>query len=355
MADDLLRPLGANVPSPKVQKARASVATTSTQVTTLQQTRSTAEAGAVIRDSDDEGRRGVSAAKVALPEFQPVDEDLAKAIKRIGRAVSDLLKRLDRLEDRVERAAARFEADLSRDIRRGNFEDRTPDRAVSKLLNHLERIEGRAERASQRFYEDLSRAIGRQDKGGLDRAGISVEVSQSLTLSVERLELDLQGDDGEISVSYQRVAFSISTSVGLAVTAPGQAAEDADGRPADIAAADSGLFLAQGLPEAITRQGALQQLAGNDGGSANDNDDGEADDVATATPLDPASAPGFSALLLLQEFEFSSSFEFQRLVLNAGTRFGPTLQGNPLAVQSASSETGGTHGTDEASGVKLNI
>lgn len=353
MADDLLRPLGANIPSPKTPKASASVASPTTQATTLQETGSTVEPGAVIKDGDEEERRGVAAAKVALPAFQPVDEDLAQAIKRIGRAVSRLLQRLDRLEDRVERAAARFEADLSRDIRRGNFEDRTPDRAVSKLLARLDRIEGRAERISERFYQDLSRAIGRQDKGGLDQAGISVEVSQSLTLSVERLELNLQGEDGEISVSYQRIAFSISTSVGLALAVPGQAAQDAEGRPADIAAADSGLFLAPDLPEAITRQGALQPPADEDGSAANDN--GEAEDARSALPADPANAPGFSALLLLQAFNVSSGFEVQSLVLNAGTRFGPTLQGNPLAVQPAGAEAGGAGGSGQDSGLKLNI
>lgn len=353
MADDLLRPLGANIPSLKTLKAGTGVASPTTQATTLQETRSTVETGAAIKDGDDEERRDVAAAKVALPAFQPVDEDLAQAIKRIGRAVERLLKRLDRLEDRVERAAARFEADLSRDIRRGNFEDRTPDRAVSRLLARLDRIEGRAERISERFYQDLSRAIGRQDKGGLDQAGISVEVSQSLTLSVERLELNLQGEDGEISVSYQRIAFSISTSVGLAVALPGQAANDAEGRPADIASADSGLFLAPDLPEAITRQGVLRPPAGEDGGAANDNS--EAEETTATLPADPANAPGFSALLLLQEFNVSSGFEVQSLVLNAGARFGPTLQGNPLAVQPSGAEDGGTRGADPASGLKLNI
>ena len=58
MADDLLRPLGANVPSAKVLKAREAAVTTTTQTTSLQETRLAEGPGAVIRDGgDDEGRR----------------------------------------------------------------------------------------------------------------------------------------------------------------------------------------------------------------------------------------------------------------------------------------------------------
>ena len=357
MADDLLRPLGANVPSAKVLKAREAVVTTTTQTTSLQETRLAEGPGAVIKDGGDDEGRGVAATRIALPEFQPLEEDIERAIKKIGRSVNRLLRRLERLEDRLERITDRFEADLSRDIRRGYFEDRTPDRAVSRFLDRLERVEGRAERITQRFYENLSRAIGRQDADGLDQAGISVEVSQSLVLSVERLEINLRDDGRDVSISYQRIAFSISSSVGLTLARPGEAATDAAGAPADVAAADQGLFVAPSAVQSPEQQEVLAQLTGAGGEAANDNeriDDDDGEDGQAGLPAETA-ARGYSALLLLQQFSFSSSTRIESLVLGSATRLGPTLQGNPLALQSPSTEASSGEAQDRTPGVKLNI
>lgn len=361
MADDLLRPLGANVPSAKVLKAREALVTTTTQTTNLQETRLAEGPGAVNKDGGDDEGRGVAATRVALPEFQPLEADIERAIKKIGRSVNRLLQRLDRLEDRLERITDRFEADLSRDIRRGFFEDRTPDRAVSRFLDRLERVEGRAERITQRFYADLSRAIGRQDADGLDQAGISVEVSQSLVLSVERLEINVRDDGRDVSISYQRIAFSISSSVGLTLARPGETATDATGAPADVASADQGLFVAQSAGEDTAQQEALAQLTSAGGEAANDNeradgDDGdEGEDGPAALPAEAASARGYSALLLLQQFSFSSSTRIESLVLGSATRLGPTLQGNPLALPSSSTPASSAEAQDRTPGVKLNI
>ncbi len=356
MADDLLRPLGANVPSAKVLKAReAVVTTTTTQTANLQETRLAEGAGAITKDGDDEEGRGVAATRVALLEFQPLEEDIERAIKKIGRSVKRLLRRLDRLEDRIERITDRFEADLSRDIRRGYFEDRTPERAVSRFLNRLERIEGRAGRITQRFYEDLSRAIGRRDTDGLDQAGIGVEVSQSLVLSVERLEINLRDDGRDVSISYQSIAFSIGSSVGLALARPGEPATDAAGTPADLAASDQGLFVAQSAIQSPDQQKALARLTGAGGEPANDNKPDGGNDGQAAPPADTDAAQGYSALLLLQQFSFSSRTQIESLVLNSATRLGPTLQGNPLALQSASSQEQASGAVGQATSVKLNI
>lgn len=358
MADDLLRPLGANVPSAKVLKAREAVVTTTTQTTSLQETRLAEGPGAVIRDGGDDEGRGVAATRIALPEFQPLEEDIERAIKKIGRSVNRLLQRLERLEDRIERITDRFEADLSRDIRRGYFEDRTPGRAVSRFLDRLERVEGRAERITQRFYEDLSRAIGRQDADGLDQAGISVEVSQSLVLSVERLEINVRDDGRDVSISYQRIAFSISSSVGLTLARPGEPATNAAGAAADVAASDQGLFVAPSAAEGPDQQETLARLSGAGGEPANDNERGEGEDgeESQATPqAEAGAARGYSALLLLQQFSFSSSTRIESLVLGSGVRLGPTLQGNPLALQSPSGQDSLAKAESQATGVKLNI
>ena len=72
--------------------------------------------------------------------------------------------------------------------------------------------------------------------------------SVSVVLAIEELDITLATDESTVSVSYKSVSVSVEHTVGVAVGRWGgdPPAVDAKGAPADLAAADSGLFFGPG-------------------------------------------------------------------------------------------------------------
>ncbi len=225
-------------------------------------------------------------------EAEDFSRGVDRASRRIGRALERLIGRIERLQDRAEAIGERLSERVRKDIEAGRFDDRTPFRLASKLLREAGRIEQAAERLTDRLGDAFAGAAGETGEGAL-----TIDFSQSISLSVQQVQVEIQDGDESISVSYQKIVFESTTTLGISFAQETPEAADPDDPAGDslsTVALEEGIFVNAETGQAEAPAGAAAAEEGD-----------------PAVPALPDAQPGLTAgqgaLLLIQQISFESS------------------------------------------------
>ncbi len=180
--------------------------------------------------------------------------DLDRAIHHIGRSAFKMLKLFDKFEHEAAKLADNLTEKLAHDIAKGDFDDFTPDKIIGKFLDKLSDIQEQALRIDEGLLHHL------HESGAGAGAGLatSFSFSQSISLTVEGLQMTADGETGETSVSYTRIAFSVSTSFSMSLLAgPGRSVLDSSGASVPAEDAEPGIYVDPGAEDASGISDAL--------------------------------------------------------------------------------------------------
>lgn len=319
MADTSIPPTAAGLPlAGLLDRSRSGLVDGAMQVAPAQPR--LGEAASVIADLSVDPEAGETAANAGAAvqggEARAFAHGLDRGARQIAKTIEQFLLRIEHLQDQAERVGQQLFRDLTRDIASGNFDDRTPDRAASRLLSRFEHFGDKIADFGGNLTDKLGRILERDILAGeSQQALVAVSVFQSITLSIESLELTLQDGGGTIQVSYRKISLSITTTVGIAIARTTPQVLDLGGNLIDTNAAGNGIFVDAGVPDA---QDLLVQLRSEYPGQEQDN----ADPAPTA----------LNALLLFSQISTSESYSITRILLDVATRAAaPGDDGGPIA------------------------
>ena len=248
MADEPLSPVGGKVPlpvsSPKDSATpippasptsdQAPLAVGPSAVVTLSNT-------ALEAAGDDDN--AIAGGRQALKDAASLIKDLAKAVRKLHKAVFRFMHHLEKLQQHAQKIADKFFDRVSRDIGAGRFEDYTQGQAISTLIDQFGAAGRGEEDEDGRSLDDLSRDIG---AGKLldetQASALTISYSQSITFSVKSLEFTYQDGDQSISLSYQSISFSVTTTIGAVFAQSDPQVIDTEGNSVDTATLNNGVF-----------------------------------------------------------------------------------------------------------------
>ncbi len=258
-------------------------------------------AAAFLGPSGDESKTG-DAVGLRLDDGLDLARELSQATRRLGKAVSKLVRQLGRLQDEADRLADKLTRDLDKDIGQGRFEDRSPGNLVSKLIKGLQQFREANEASGPRLFDnlyDFLKATGAIADVDGTKGSFSFSSSQTVSLSVESLNVNVD-DDGGLSVSYQKIAFSVTRTVSASVSGDLSEFLGRNGEPTPAADAPTGLYLD---PAIEPTRPLLDAIA----------DDGEAE---------AEEAEDDRSILLLRSYQRSQSFQVASILLDIATGVG---------------------------------
>jgi hypothetical protein len=294
---------------------------------------------AALQAAGEEGREVGDAGRL-LDDARQLFDDLAKAVRKISRAVSRLMRDLGRLEHEADRIGDRLFNELSRDITHGRFDDGSQDKAISRALDRFGHLAERAEHVGENFLEHILRDI---TTGALadeaQTAALAVSYSQSITVSVQSLEILVQDGDDTVLVNYQSISLSVTTTVGIALAQTDPQVLDVQGNPVDTATIDSGLFFDSSIESVAELVARLRQAGAPQQDTAAPPIAGGLLDLALPTAEgEPVAAPdagaaaALEALILIREVSYSASLGITRILLDAAS---PVADRGPADVAEA--------------------
>ena len=337
MADEPLSPVGGKVPlpvsSPKDSATpippasptsdQAPLAVGPSAVVTLSNT-------ALEAAGDDDN--AIAGGRQALKDAASLIKDLAKAVRKLHKAVFRFMHHLEKLQQHAQKIADKFFDRVSRDIGAGRFEDYTQGQAISTLIDQFGAVGRGDEDEGERSLNDLSRDIGAgQLLDETQASALTISYSQSITFSVKSLEFTYQDGDQSISLSYQSISFSVTTTIGAVFAQSDPQVIDTEGNSVDTATLNNGVFFDTKL-ESVAE--IVARLRG--GGEEHDTDDlgdelkglkalikalarfrkGQADRSLFGAP---------NTLLLIREVTFTQTVTgigITRILLDAATQVG---------------------------------
>ncbi len=283
MADQPLSPVGGKAPLP-VSSPTDSAQPSSPAPQTGEQTPLGSGPSAVVTLSDTaieaagDDDNAIVGGQQALEDAASLIKDLAKAVRKLHKAVFRLMHHLEKLQHHAQKIADKFFDNISRDIGAGRFEDYTHGQAISTLIDQFGTAGQGEEEGDEgvRSLDDLSRAIGAGDL--LDEtqtSALAITYSQSITLSVKSLEFTYQDGDQNISLSYQSISFSVTTTIGAVFAQSDPQVVDTEGNTVDTATQNNGVFFDAKL-ESVADIVARLRLRGGD---EEDGTDGPGDEL----------------------------------------------------------------------------
>ncbi len=250
MADEPLSPVGGKVPVP-VSSPKDPAKPVPPASPTGEQAPLGVGPSAVVTLSDSaleaagDDDTAISGGQQALEDAASLIKDLAKAVRKLHKAVFRFMHHLEKLQEHAQKIADKFFHKVSEDIIGGRFEDYTHGQAVSTLIDQFGAA-GRGEEDDDeggRSLDDLSRDIG---AGRLldetQAAALAISYSQTITLSVRSLEFTYQDGDQSISLSYQSISFSVTTTIGAVFAQTDPQVIDTEGNSVDTATLNNGVF-----------------------------------------------------------------------------------------------------------------
>ncbi len=249
MANEPLSPVGGKVQLPDPVSSPTTPPAPGTQ--TAEQTPLGGGPSAVVTLSDSaleaagDDDTAIAGGQPALEDAASLFKDLAKAVRKLHKAVFRLMHHLEKLQHHAQKIADKFYENISRDIGAGRFEDYTHGQAISTLIDQF----GTASRGEEeedegvRSLDDLSRDIGAARLLDETQASaLAITYSQSITLSVKSLEFTYQDGDQSISLSYQSITFSVTTTIGAVFAQSDPQVIDTEGNSVDTATLNNGVF-----------------------------------------------------------------------------------------------------------------
>ena len=365
MADQPLSPVGGKVPLP-VSSPKDSAKPIPPASPTSEQAPLGIGPSAVVILSDtaleaagDDDDKAITGDQQALKDAASLIKDLAKAVRKLHKAVFRLMHRLEKLQHHAQKIADKFFDRVSRDLSAGRFEDYTHGQAISTLIDQFGAA-GRGEEdddEGERSLDDLSRDIG---AGRLldetQATALSITYSQTITFSVKSLEFTYQDGDQSISLSYQSISFSVTTTIGAVFAQSDPQVIDTEGNSVDTATLNNGVFFDTKLESVADIVARLRA------GGEEPDEDSLGDELQGLKALiealarfreGQADAPVFGALntlLLIREVTFTQTVTgigITRILLDAATRVGQDDE--------ASGDTAATAPTDGETPVDLEI
>ena len=266
-------------------------------------------------------------------------QGLDRASRRIGRALERFIGRVERLQDRAEQLGELLTQRIRDDVSAGRFEDRTIDRLATRLLSQAGRLENAAERLTDRLESAFEAAgLTRGDDDDAEEAGsaLNVSFSQSVSITVQQVNVEIQENGRSVSVSYQKLVIESSTTLGIGLAGDTPAVTDPANPQAGnlpTAAQESGTFVDSQAAETV--EALTQATAGASDG--NDNaQGGSGDGQGAAVPVPDTGAgltAGQGALLLIQQVSFEASVT--RFSFSAAARTGPFGGGSGAELQAS--------------------
>ncbi len=275
MADQPLSPVGGKVPLP-VSDPKDSAKPIPPASPTSEQAPLGIGPSAVVTLSDTaleaagDDDNAIAGDQQALKDAASLIKDLAKAVRKLQKAVFRLMHRIEKLQHHAQKIADRFFDRVARDIGGGRFEDYTQGQAISTLIAQFGAA-GRGEKDDdgEHSLDDLSRDIG---AGRLldetQASALAITYSQSITFSVKSLVFTYQDGDQNVSLSYQSISFSVTTTIGAVFAQSDPQVIDTEGNSVDTATLNNGVFFDSKLE---TVADIVARLRG--GGEEHDTDD----------------------------------------------------------------------------------
>ena len=185
----------------------------------------------------------IAGGQQALEDAASLIKDLAKAVRKLHKAVFRFMHHLEKLQEHAQKIADKFFHKVSEDIVGGRFEDYTHGQAISTLIDQFGAAGRGEEDEGERSLDDISHDIGAGWLVDETRASaLAVSYSQSITLSVKSLEFTYQDGDHSVSLSYQSVTFSVTTTVGAVFAQSDPQVIDTEGNSVDTATLNNGVF-----------------------------------------------------------------------------------------------------------------
>ena len=251
MADEPLSPVGGKVSVP-VSSPKDSAKPVPPASPTSEQAPLGIGPSAVVtlsdtaREAAGDDDYAIAGGHQALEDAASLIKDLAKAVRKLHKAVFRLMHDLEKLQHHAQKIADKFFDRVSRDIVGGRFEDYTHGQAISTLIDQF----GAAGRGAEddddegeHSLDDLSRDIG---AGRLldetQASALAITYSQSITFSVKSLVFTYQDGDQSVSLSYQSISFSVTTTIGAVFAQSDPQVIDTDGNSVDTATLNNGVF-----------------------------------------------------------------------------------------------------------------
>ena len=337
MADEPLSPVGGKVPLP-VSSPKDSATPVPPVAPPSEQAPVGIGPSAVVTLSDgaleaaEDDHKAIDDDKHALKDAASLIKDLAKAVRKLQKAVFRFMHHIEKLQDHAEKIADKFFDRVSRDIGGGRFEDYTHGQALSTLIAQFGAA-GRGEKDAddgEHSLDELSRDIG---AGRLldetQASALAITYSQSITFSVKSLEFTYQDGDQSISLSYQSISFSVTTTVGAVFAQSDPQVIDTGGNSVDTAAQNNGVFFDSKLETVADIVARLR------GGGEDDDTDDLGDELKGLKALIEALARfregqadgsvfgALDTLLLIREVTFTQTVTgigITRILLDAATR-----------------------------------
>ncbi len=365
MANEPLSPVGGKVPLPDPVSSPTTPPAPGTQ--TAEQTPLGGGPSAVVTlsdsaleaagDDDTAIAGGYHALEHALEDAASLIKDMAKAVRKLHKAVFRLMHHLEELQHHAQKIADKFYDNISRDIGAGRFEDYTQGQAISTLIDQFGTA-GQGEDEEDegvRSLDDLSRDIG---AGKLldetQASALAITYSQSITLSVKSLEFTYQDGDQSISLSYQSISFSVTTTIGAVFAQSDPQVVDTEGNTVDTATLNTGVFFDAKL-ESVAEIVARLRLRGGD---EEDGTDGPGDELQGLRALIAALARsleggeggegalgadatvfgGLNTFALIREVSFTQTVTgigITRILLDAATQVRQGAEGGGDTAQTA--------------------
>lgn len=273
----------------------------------------------------------------ALEDAASLIKDLAHAVRKLHKAVFRFMHHLEKLQEHAQKIADKFYHNISEDIVGGRFEDYTHGQAISTLIDQFGAA-GHGEKDDDeggRSLDDLSRDIGTgQLLDETQASALATTYSQSISLSVKSLEFTYQDGDQSISLSYQSISFSVTTTVGAVFAQSDPQVIDTEGNSVDTATQNNGVFFDAKL-ESVADIVARLRGAGeapDTGGPGNELQGLKAliealarirEGQADALGADSTVFGALNTLLLIREFTYTQTVTgtgITRILLDAATQ-----------------------------------
>ena len=339
MADEPLSPVGGKVPSP-VSSPKDSATPIPPASPTSEQAPLGIAPSAVVTLSDSaleaagDDDDAIAGGQQALKDAASLIKDLAKAVRKLHKAVYRFMHHLEKLQHHAQKIADMVFHHISRDIGAGLFKDHTNGQAISTLIDQFGAA-GRGEEDDDegaRSLDDLSRDIG---AGRLldetQASALAITYSQSITFSVKSLVFTYQDGDQSVSLSYQSISFSVTTTIGAVFAQSDPQVIDTEGNSVDTATLNNGIFFDSKLESVADIVARLR------GGGEEHDTDGLGDELQALKALiealarfreGQADASVFGALntlLLIRQVTFTQTVTgigITRILLDAATQVG---------------------------------
>jgi len=250
MADEPLSPVGGKVSVPVSSPKDSAKPVPPASPTSEQAPLGTGPSAVVTlsdtaREAAGDDDYAIAGGHQALEDAASLIKDLAKAVRKLHKAVFRLMHDLEKLQHHAQKIADKFFDRVSRDIVGGRFEDYTHGQAISTLIDQFGAA-GRGEEdddEGEHSLDDLARDIG---AGRLldetQATALAISYSQTITFSVKSLEFTYQDGDQSISLSYQSITFSVTTTIGAVFAQSDPQVIDTDGNSVDTATLNNGVF-----------------------------------------------------------------------------------------------------------------